>query len=126
MTDETVQAAQATAFLGKQNGKSAGPGLLEGGVERIVADGAVVLTRPGTRVSGEHLLYQAAERSFVLKGGEQPARAVDARGSTTAASFHFSACDNTLQALGEEPGTRSRKVETESTATGAKREKASR
>ena len=126
MTDETVQAAQATAYLGKQSGKSSGPGLMEGGVERIIAEGGVVLARPGTRVSGEHLLYQAAQRSFVLRGGEQPARAVDARGSTTAAAFHFSACDNTLEALGEEPGTPSRKVETESTATSAKREKASR
>ena len=126
--DGIVRAVGATAYLMNVRGNKSETASLEAGVERIIAEGEVGLTRPGTHVSGERLVYQAANRSFVLSGGrQQPAKAVDARGTSTAAAFRFSACDDTLEALGEAPGAATRKVETEASATGAgKKEKAGR
>jgi len=126
MADGMVRATEATAYLAKQSAKSGSLMSLQGGVQRIVAEGQVGLTRPGTRVSGERLLYQAENRTFVLSGGQEPAKAADARGTTTAAAFRFSACDNTLEALGEAPGAPAGKVVTETVPAGARREKAGR
>jgi hypothetical protein len=101
---------------------------LEGGLERLLASGPVDVTLPHTRASGEKLTYDAATRVFVLSGsGREPAKAVDAKGTTTAAAFRFSACDDTLEAMGQAPGVSSQRVETEAVANGAeKREKPGR
>jgi len=122
----TVRAAQATAYLAQDGrSKSAGPVSLQGGLDRMVASGHVELTRMESRASGEQLVYEAAPRTFVLRGGpREPARAVDARGTSTAAAFRLNACDDTLEALGEAPGANSQRVETEAPAGSAgKREK---
>jgi lipopolysaccharide export system protein LptA len=44
---------------------SAGPGQ----VERIVAEGNIVITQPSRRATGERLEYVAADDKFVLTGG---------------------------------------------------------
>jgi hypothetical protein len=52
---------------------------------------------------------------------------MDARGTTTAAAFRFNACDDTLDAVGEAPGTPTQRVDTDAAASGAKqREKLGR
>jgi hypothetical protein len=127
--DATVRAAQATAFL-KEDGtgnKSTLPSL-EGGLSRMVATGQVELARAGTRASGNRLVYEGATRMFLLSGGErEPAKAMDARGTTTAAAFRFSGCDDTLEALGEAQGAPRQRVQTDAVASGAKKmEKAGR
>jgi hypothetical protein len=65
---------------------------------------------------------------LVLSGsGREPAKAMDARGTTTAAAFRFNACDDTLDAVGEAPGTPTQRVDTDAAASGAKqREKLGR
>jgi hypothetical protein len=127
--DATVRAAQATAFLSRDRDRqTSGVPSLEGGLERLLASGPVDVTLPHTRASGEKLTYDAATRVFVLSGsGREPAKAVDAKGTTTAAAFRFSACDDTLEAMGQAPGVSSQRVETEAVANGAeKREKPGR
>jgi lipopolysaccharide export system protein LptA len=127
--DATVRAAQATAYLAEDRGakKSSLPSF-EGGLNRIAARGQVDLTRPGTHVSGDRLVYEAADRTFLLSGGDgEPAKTMDARGTTTAAAFRFNACDDTLEALGESPGAPTQRVKTDAVASSAgKRDKAGR
>jgi hypothetical protein len=74
------------------------------------------------------MVYEAGNRTFLLSGGEgEPAKAMDARGTTTAAAFRFSACDDTLEALGESPGAPTQRVKTDAVASAAgKRDKAGR
>jgi lipopolysaccharide export system protein LptA len=127
--DATVRAARATAFLsGERGAQSSAPASFKGGLNKIVANGAVGVARPGTHASGEKLVYDAATRIFVLSGsGGEPAKATDARGTTTAAAFRFNACDDTLDAMGEAPGATTQRVDTDAVASGAKqREKLGR
>lgn len=127
--DATVRAREATAFLsGDRANQSSGVPSLQGGLDRLAANGSVDVALPGTRASGEKLAYDAATRVFVLSGSaREPAKAVDVRGTTTAAAFRFSACDDTLEAMGEAPGVSSQRVETDASPSGAeKREKRGR
>lgn len=127
--DATLRAAKATAFLSGDRGKaSSGFSSFEGELERLVANGSVEIALPRTRASGDKLTYDAAGRIFMLSGiGQEPAKAMDARGTTTAAAFRFGACDDTLEAMGEAPGVSSQRVETEAAASGAnKKEKPGR
>jgi lipopolysaccharide export system protein LptA len=127
--DATVRAARATAFLsGERGAQSSAPASFKGALNKIVATGAVGVARPGTHASGEKLVYDAATRIFVLSGsGGEPAKATDARGTTTAAAFRFNACDDTLDAMGEAPGATTQRVDTDAVASGAKqREKLGR
>jgi lipopolysaccharide export system protein LptA len=127
--DATVRATEATAFLaGERQTQSSAVPTIEGGVEKIVARGPVEVARPGTSASGEKLVYEARTRTFVLSGSARgPAKATDVRGTTTAAAFRFSACDDRLEALGEAPGAPTQRVNTDAVASGAKkRERAER
>jgi len=51
--------------LSSAGSDSAAPGQ----VDRIVADGNVVITQPSRRATGERLEYLAADDKFVLTGG---------------------------------------------------------
>jgi lipopolysaccharide export system protein LptA len=127
--DASVRAAQAIAFLsGNRSGQSGPPQSLDGGLNTVVASGEVYLARRGTHASGEKLVYEAATRIFVLSGsGSEPAKATDARGTTTAAAFRFNTCDDTLDALGDAPGGATQRVDTDAVAGGVKqREKLGR
>jgi lipopolysaccharide export system protein LptA len=122
--DATVRASEATAYLVEQRGtKNATAPSLQGALDHIVAAGEVDLTRAGTHVSGERLVYTAGTRSFLLSGGSHPAKVVDARGTSTAAAFRFTACDDTLEAMGQAPGATTQRVETESVAANGRKEK---
>lgn len=127
--DATVRAARATAFLsGERGAQGSALSSFAGGLNKMVATGGVDVARPGTRVSGDKLVYEATNRMLVLSGsGREPAKATDARGTTTAAAFRFNACDDTLDAVGEAPGTPTQRVDTDAAASGAKqREKLGR
>jgi lipopolysaccharide export system protein LptA len=71
-SDSTLTAQQMTVFLRSQSesqaGTATGPGT-PGQVERIVAEGKVVITQPTRHATGDRLVYTAAEDKFVLTGG---------------------------------------------------------
>jgi lipopolysaccharide export system protein LptA len=68
--DVTMTGRQMTVFL-RSRAQSAGPsnGATPGQLDRIVADGNVVITQPTRRATGERLEYLAADDKFVLTGG---------------------------------------------------------
>jgi len=68
--DITMTAREMIVFL-RSRAQSAGAssGATPGQLERIVADGNVVITQPSRRVTGERLEYIAADDKFVLTGG---------------------------------------------------------
>src|ERR1700687_5186993 len=69
-SDATLTGQQMTVFLrpSSQSPAVAGPGT-PGQVERIVAEGKVVITQPTRHATGDRLVYTAAEDKFVLNGG---------------------------------------------------------
>ena len=70
-----------------QSQTAAGAGI-PGQVERIVAEGKVVITQPTRHATGDRLVYTAAEDKFVLTGG--PPSIFDAeRGKITGDSLTF-------------------------------------
>ena len=121
--DATIHAARATAYLSKLSGaKESAAAPSQWRLDRIESSGHVEVTRPGTQVSGEQLVYQAAQRVFVLSGSSgHPARAAGVNGTTTAAAFRFTACDDTLEALGVTPGMARQRVQTDAVANDAGR-----
>src|SRR5438132_294474 len=69
-SDTTLTAHQMTVFLRSRSESQAGTGpATPGQVERIVAEGKVVITQPTRHATGERLVYMAAEDKFVLAGG---------------------------------------------------------
>ena len=87
--DATITASQADVFLLSQ-GQAAGtePVAGMGKVDRIIAEGNVVLTEPNRRATGDQLVYTAASDQFVLSGG--PPSIFDAeRGKITGVSLTF-------------------------------------
>jgi lipopolysaccharide export system protein LptA len=78
--DSTMTGQQMTVFLAARNAAAAGQGSgnentvksgvgTPGQIERIVAEGRVVITQPARRAEGERLVYTAADDKFVLTGG---------------------------------------------------------
>ncbi len=77
-------------------------------VERIVAEGDVLMQQPGRRGTGQKLVYTAAEEKFVLTGGPPsgPPNIFDAEhGTTTGNSLTFYSRDDRVLIQGG-PGTR--------------------
>jgi lipopolysaccharide export system protein LptA len=67
--DITMTARQMNVFLRSRAQSSAGSGSAgPGQVDRIVADGNVVITQPSRRATGERLEYLAADDKFILTG----------------------------------------------------------
>jgi len=94
--DATITAKQADAFLearGKtQQLKSSTPA---GKLDKIVAQGNVVITQPSRRATGEKLVYDAPDDKFVLSGG--PPSIFDAEhGKITGVSLTFYRHDDTV------------------------------
>ena len=82
------------------SGTAAGPGM-PGQVERIVAEGKVVITQPARHATGDRLVYTAAEDKFVLTGG--PPSIFDAeRGKITGDSLTFYRHDDRVLVEGKE------------------------
>jgi len=101
-SDATMTGQQMTVFLlpRSQSQRGAGPGT-PGQVERIVAEGRVVITQPTRHATGDHLVYTAADDKFVLTGG--PPSIFDAeRGKTTGDSLTFFRHDDKVLVEGRE------------------------
>ncbi|MGB9205453.1 MAG: LptA/OstA family protein [Terriglobales bacterium] len=103
-SDATLTGQQMTVFLLPQSqtpqSATAGPGTA-GQVERIVAEGKVVITQPTRHATGDRLVYTAAEDKFVLTGG--PPSIFDAeRGKITGDSLTFFRHDDRVLVEGRE------------------------
>ena len=98
-TDATMTSQQMTVFLRprsqlqpgqsqpNQSQAGVGPGT-PGQVERIIAQGNVVVTEPTRHATGDRLVYTSADDKFVLTGG--PPSIFDAeQGKTTGDSLTF-------------------------------------
>ena len=103
--DVTMTAAQMNVFLrsraqsssGTNSGNSAAPGQ----VDRIVANGNIVITQPSRRATGDRLEYLAADEKFVLTGG--PPSIFDAEhGKITGDSLTFFRHDDRVLVEGRE------------------------
>ncbi len=71
--DATMTGNQIDAYLQPRGaGASSSPDTVPGGpsqLERIVADGNILIVQPQRRAQGNHLVYTASEEKFVLTGG---------------------------------------------------------
>lgn len=101
-SDTTLTAQQMTVFLRSrsESQEGAGPGTL-GQVERIVAEGKVVITQPTRHATGDRLVYTAAEDKFVLTGGI-PSIFDAERGKITGDSLTFYRHDDRVLVEGKE------------------------
>jgi lipopolysaccharide export system protein LptA len=118
--DGTVRANEATVYLQQAVGAAQSAGTkaaaappaedavpsLAGNVERVEADGQVVIEQPGRRAAGEHLVYTASDRLFVLTGDGKtlPRLADSARGTITGAALLFHAGDDSVVVSNAAPG----------------------
>jgi len=105
-SDTTLTAPQMTVFLRSRSESRAvaGPGT-PGQVERIVAEGKVVITQPTRHASGDRLVYTAAEDKFVLTGGSTggtPSVFDAERGKITGDSLTFYRHDDRVLVEGKE------------------------
>jgi len=94
--DATITAAQADVFLQPASQTGAKESLTGAGrLERIIAQGHVVLTEPKRRAIGDELTYTASDDKFVLTGG--PPCIFDAEhGKITGVSLTFFRHDDTV------------------------------
>jgi lipopolysaccharide export system protein LptA len=68
--DVTMTARQMNVFLrSRAQTQASSQGATPGHLDRIVADGNIVITQPSRRATGERLEYLAADEKFVLTGG---------------------------------------------------------
>jgi lipopolysaccharide export system protein LptA len=87
--DTTLTAQQMTVFLRSRSESQASVGpATPGQVDRIVAEGKVMVAQPTRRATGERLVYTAAEDKFVLTGGT-PSIFDAERGKITGDSLTF-------------------------------------
>ncbi|HEY1263258.1 MAG TPA: LPS export ABC transporter periplasmic protein LptC [Terriglobales bacterium] len=68
-TDMTITANQMDVFLQPKGESSGGGQASPGKLDRVVAQGQVVIVQPKRRGTGEELVYTAADDKFVLTGG---------------------------------------------------------
>jgi lipopolysaccharide export system protein LptA len=68
--DVTMTARQMNVFLrSRAQTQASSQGATPGQLDRIVADGNIVITQPSRRATGERLEYLAGDEKFVLTGG---------------------------------------------------------
>ncbi len=105
-SDTTLTAQQMTVFLRSRSESQAGAGpATPGQVERIVAEGKVVITQPARHATGDRLVYTAAEDKFVLTGGSSggmPSIFDAERGKITGDSLTFYRHDDRVLVEGRE------------------------
>jgi lipopolysaccharide export system protein LptA len=105
-SDTTLAAQQMTVFLRSRSESQAGTGpATPGQVERIVAEGKVVITQPTRHATGDRLVYTAAEDKFVLTGGASggtPSIFDAERGKITGDSLTFYRHDDRVLVEGKE------------------------
>jgi lipopolysaccharide export system protein LptA len=104
--DTTLTAQQMTVFLRSRSESQAGAGPgTPGQVERIVAEGKVVITQPTRHATGDRLVYTAVEDKFVLTGGSSggiPSIFDAERGKITGDSLTFYRHDDRVLVEGKE------------------------
>ena len=105
-SDTTLTAQQMTVFLRSRTESQAGAGPgTPGQVDRIVAEGKVVITQPTRHATGDRLVYTAAEDKFVLTGGSSggtPSIFDAERGKITGDSLTFYRHDDRVLVEGKE------------------------
>ncbi len=86
-----------------------------GSVERIVASGGIEIVQPGRRVTGEQLVYTAADGMSVITGapGTLPKMTDVAQGVITGASLRFHTGDNSVVVSNGLNGVPGQRVRTE-------------
>jgi lipopolysaccharide export system protein LptA len=92
-TDSTLSADRADVYFApREQGSAASAGKLE----KIVADGKVVLVEPGRKANGAHLIYTAADAKYVLTGPQNALPSIfDAEhGNVTGDSLTFFSHDD--------------------------------
>src|SRR6266852_6006285 len=106
--DTTLTGRQMTVFLlprsQSQAGTAISPGT-PGQVERIVAQGSVVITQPKRHATGDRLVYTAVDDKFVLTGGSSggiPSIFDAERGKITGDSLTFYRHDDRVLVEGKE------------------------
>jgi lipopolysaccharide export system protein LptA len=100
--DTTLTAQQMTVFLRSRSESQASVGpATPGQVDRIVAEGKVMIAQPTRRATGERLVYTAAEDKFVLTGGT-PSIFDAERGKITGDSLTFYRHDDRVLVEGRE------------------------
>ena len=100
--DVTMTARKMDVFLHRRNqAAEASDATTPGQLERIVAEGTIVITQPSRRATGDRLEYVAAEDRFVLTGG--PPSIFDAEhGKITGDSLTFFRRDDRVLVEGQE------------------------
>jgi lipopolysaccharide export system protein LptA len=101
----TGQSSTNQSLTGQSLTKTATPGPeTPGQVERIVAEGKIVVTQPTRHATGDRLVYTAAEDKFVLTGDpKNPPSIFDAeRGKITGDSLTFYRHDDRVLVEGKE------------------------
>ena len=105
-SDTTLTAQQMTVFLRSRSESPAGAGpATPGQVERIVAEGKVVITQQTRHAAGDRLVYTAAEDKFLLTGGSSggtPSIFDAERGKITGDSLTFYRHDDRVLVEGRE------------------------
>jgi lipopolysaccharide export system protein LptA len=101
-TDATMTGQQMTVFLLPRSQSKAGTNpAMPGQVDRIIADGRIVIIQPTRHATGDHLVYTSADGKFVLTGG--PPSIFDAeQGKTTGDSLTFYRHDDRVLVEGRE------------------------
>jgi lipopolysaccharide export system protein LptA len=102
--DTTLTGRQMTVFLRPRSQSQAGTAMspeTPGQVERIVAQGSVVITQPTRHATGDHLEYTATDDKFVLTGGT-PSIFDAERGKITGDSLTFYRHDDRVLVEGKE------------------------
>ncbi|HTZ96288.1 MAG TPA: LPS export ABC transporter periplasmic protein LptC [Terriglobales bacterium] len=86
--DATITAKEIDAFLLPRGSSSSNQANSGGKLEKIVADGQVVIIQPGRQGTGDRMVYTSADDKFVLTGG--PPSIFDAEhGKITGVSLTF-------------------------------------
>jgi lipopolysaccharide export system protein LptA len=105
-SDTTLAAQQMTVFLRSRTESQAAVGQgTPGQVERIVAEGKVVITQPARHATGDRLVYTTAEDKFILTGGSSggtPSIFDAERGKITGDSLTFYRHDDRVLVEGRE------------------------
>ncbi len=104
-SDATMTGRQMTVFLLPRTQAGAGSSAMTPGtpgqVERIVAEGGIVITQPTRHATGDKMVYTAADDKFVLTGGS-PSIFDAERGKITGDSLTFYRHDDRVLVEGTE------------------------
>jgi lipopolysaccharide export system protein LptA len=112
----SATAAESTGAKASAKTTVAGQGAFMGGsVERMVASGGIEIVQPGRRVTGEQLVYTAADGMSVITGrsGVPPKMTDVAQGVITGASLRFHAGDNSVVVSDGPDGVAGQRVRTD-------------